>query len=331
MTETGGTPERGAGPQWRHGAAAPLAGSPAVVGSSAPASTTQFTVAPPTSYSLGFGPSRATASTMGADGSNLRYARNAVSPLPFAAVALAAGAAAWIAYVRVQPGPGESGKLASGWWYNTSQLVVPWDFLPWDNFQGHVTSSTAEWVSTSLFAIAILATIGWIARIGQNVRAGGLPFGVSMPLLAFPAWWILPFTIGSRNLSNRTFLDNLSRFSLCLAILLAQFVLIRWPGLNRTWRAGRLRWDYLSMGLWLPMAVPWFMLFGSFTFSLASTGEDGTFADSNWLPTHNMEVWATWTSRACSIGVVVLLIVVSVLQDRGIRQDRADDLTQRTR
>jgi hypothetical protein len=261
---------------------------------------------------------------MGADGSNLRYARAAISPLPFLAFAAAAAVGAWVALHQVAPTGDEVGKPASAWFYNVTQLVAPWERIDL-----RVSSSTAEWVATGLLCLAAVAVVGWIARIGQNVRSGALPFGLAMPLLAFPAWWVLPVTLGSRSVENRTFLDMLSRYSFALIILLAQFVLIRWPGLNRLWRAGRLRYDYLSLALWVPMAIPWFMFLGSYTFSLASTGEDGTFSDSNWLPTHNMEVWATWTSRACSIGTVVLLVAVSVIQHLGIRQDRADDAAAR--
>jgi hypothetical protein len=297
-----------------------------VVGGQAPGPNTQLTVAPPTSFALGFGPGRAAGPTTAADGSNLRYARAAVSPLPFLGVAAAAAVAAWVALHQVAPTGEEVGRPASAWFYNTSQLVAPWERIDL-----RVSSSTAEWVATGLLALGAVAVVAWIARVGQNVRSGAMPFGLAMPLLAFPAWWMLPLTLGSRDIGNRSFLDMLSRFSFALVILLAQFVLIRWPGLNRLWRAGRLRYDYLSMALWLPMAVPWFMFLASYTLSLASTGEDGRLADSSWLPTHNMQVWATWTSRACSIGTLVLLVVVSVIQHLGIRRDRAEDAAARAR
>jgi hypothetical protein len=326
MSETAGPPQRGGGPQWRHGAQTQLAGSPAVIGRAAPSVDAQLTVAPPPSFALGFGPARTASPTTAADGSTLVYARRAVTPLPYLAAAVVATVAAWVAIHRVAPGSGETGRIGSAWYYNLVALIAPWE-----RTSDLVTSRAAEWVTSGLLVLAVGAVVVWIARIGQNVRSGASPFGLVLPLLAFPAWWMLPFTIGSRNLANRTFLDNLTRFALCLALVLAQFVLVRWPALNRIWRAGRLRYDYLSIALWAPMAVPWIMWFASYTFSLASTGEDGHFRDSNWLPTHNMAVWATWTSRACSLGVVALLVAVSVLQHLGIRQDRAAEAERRAR
>ena len=44
-----------------------------------------------------------------------------------------------------------------------------------------------------------------------------------------------------------------------------------------------------------------------------------------------MEDWANWTTRLSALGILALLLVVSVVQHLGMRQDRLDDQAHRAR
>jgi hypothetical protein len=165
--------------------------------------------------------------------------------------------------------------------------------------------------------------IWWIGRIGTNLRPGQQPFGTFLPFLAFPAWWLLPLTVGITSEPSRSRADLLVRYLVAFAILFAQFLLVRWPTLNRIWRAGRLPFDPASILLWLPMMIPWMMFLSSTVFSLLAAGERGDLSDSAWQPTDAMLDWARGLTRASSIGLLILLIVVTAVQHRGVAADRA--------
>ena len=44
-----------------------------------------------------------------------------------------------------------------------------------------------------------------------------------------------------------------------------------------------------------------------------------------------MEDWANWTTRVSALGLLVLLLVVTAVQHRGMAQDRLDDQAHRAR
>jgi len=256
-----------------------------------------------------------------------RYSRTGVTPLPFMVAGLVAiVAAAWaIDWARLAPGATDPVRT-SEWWINVTSVLAPGESPGLGAY-----SQTRMWTALALLVIAAIVLAIWIGRIGTNVRMGHAPFGAFLPLLAFPAWWMLPITIGITADGTRSRSDALIRYLVAFGILFAQFLLVRWPTLNRIWRAGRLPYDVASIVLWLPMLIPWSMIVLSNAYTLFVVGEDGRRSDSDWLPTANMVDWARWITRASGVAIVVLLVVVSVMQHIGLRQDRADDLAMRER
>src|SRR4051812_8572887 len=172
-----------------------------------------------------------------------RYSRAGSSPIPYLMVSLAAmGGAAW-ALDRAELVPGATDPVrGSGWWTNTTAVLLPGEQL-------HLTaySEGRMWLALGLLVLAAVLVAVWIGRIGRNLHAGHEPFGAFLPILAFPAWWILPVTLGITDAAPRTHADVLIRYLVAFGMLVTQFLLLRWPMLNRIWRAGRLPYDAVSI------------------------------------------------------------------------------------
>ena len=257
------------------------------------------------------------------DGEDLftnRFAHTGRSPVPFMVVALVATAAAgwavtWAEWTVRAPEPFQT----SEWWTNVTAVLIPSE----DHLAG-AYSDGRMWVAIGLLVLATAAIAAWIGRIGTNVKPGSGPFGAMLPLLAFPAWWALPLTINltADGIPSRS--DMLMRWLVSFGIFIAQFLLLRWPLLNRIWRAGNLPYDAASILLWLPMFVPWLLIQMSTIYTLLVIGDDGLQSDSGWRPTDAMYDWAQWTTRLTSVGLLVLLVVVTVIQHVGLHQDHVD-------
>jgi hypothetical protein len=254
-----------------------------------------------------------------------RYSRTGASPIPYLVLSLAAmGGAAW-ALDRAELVPGATDPVrGSGWWTNTTAVLLPGEDLRLTAY-----SASRMWLALALLVLAAVLVALWIGRIGRNVHSGQEPFGSVLPVLTFPAWWILPITLGITDTSPRTHADVLLRYLVAFGILLSQFLLLRWPVLNRIWRAGRLPFDAASILLWLPNLIPWALLFLSTSYTYLVIGAEGVPDDSAWYPTSSMVDWSRWTSRASGVALIVLLVVVSVIQHIGMRQDRAADAARR--
>jgi hypothetical protein len=250
-----------------------------------------------------------------------------VVPVPFMIVALATMAAAWwaVEWSKITPEATDPVR-SSEWWVNITAVLLPSEFAVTgvDTRVGSY-SQFRMWVALGLLILAAVTIALWIGRIGNNVRTGHAPFGAFLPIVAFPAWWLLPLTIGITSDTGRSQSDLLLRFLVAFAMLFTQFLIMRWPTLNRIWRAGRLRYDLASIILWLPMMIPWMMFLASTSFTLLVIGEDERFSDSSWQPTPAMLDWARALTIASSVGILLLLIVVSVAQHLGMAQDRVDD------
>ena len=255
----------------------------------------------------------------------VRYARTAVTPIPMMVGAVVAlGAAAW-AYDWSALAPGADDPVGSSeWWANITAVLLPGEDLRLASY-----SQFRMWLALSFLVLAALVVALWIGRIGRNLRPSHAPFGSLLPLLAFPAWWMLPLTLGTTNNFDRSRADLLVRYLVAFGLLFTQFLILRWPLLNRIWRAGRLRYDVASVVLWLPMMIPWAMILLSSAFTYLAIGNDGVIADSAWVTTPAMFDWARNLTRATSVGVLVLLVVVTVAQHLGIAEDRADEQARR--
>lgn len=256
-----------------------------------------------------------------------RYSRAGISPIPFLVLALGAmvGAAWTLDWAKLVPGAPDP-VHTSEWWTNTTAVLLPGEDLRLGAY-----SEMRMWVALGVLVTAALLIVLWIGRIGGNLHAGQEPFGSFLPILAFPAWWMLPITVGLTGDGTRSHADTLIRYLVAFGILVAQFLLLRWPTLNRIWRAGRLPYDMASILLWLPNFIPWAMLFLSTSYTYLVIGQDGQLSDSSWLPTTAMLDWARWTSRLSGILFIVLLIVVSIVQQVCMSQDRAADAARRLR
>lgn len=302
----------GGGPRYLQGAARPVDLQPAVV--AAPAAT----------YRDG---------TLAVEGRREdllfanRYSRTGATPIPHMVVGLFAMAAAawalsWAEWDRSAPGL----PRTSEWWINVTSVLVPAEEVGLGAY-----STGRMWVALGVLVGAAVMVVIWMGRVGTNVRAGNSPFGTVLPVIAFPAWWLLPLTINATAGGVRSRSDLLIRYLVAFGILFAQFLLARWPVTNRIWRAGRLPYDMASIVLWLPMLIPWMMLFASNAWTLLIIGDDGELSDSAWRPTETMADWALWTTRASGLATIALLCVVSVRQHQGLAQDRADDEAARGR
>lgn len=318
MSDTQPPPRTGGGPQWLQGPQRATRSS-----SGAPASDlTSPSAVGSASTRLG-GPEPGSSAEL----FSARYARTGHSPIPYAIVGVAAVCAAfwavgWAAYEPGAPDPQRDAEV----WYNVVSVLAPGE-TP----STIVYSAFRMWVALGLLLFAAATLALWIGRIGTNIRSGHGPFGAFLPLVTFPAWWLLPITIGITDAADRSRSEAMLRYLVAFGILFAQFLLLRWPLLNRIWRAGHLPYDMASIVLWLPNMIPWSMLFLSTAFTLFAIGDDGAVVDSTWRPTETMEDWARWTTRASGIAIVALLIVVSTAQHIGMRKDRADDLAARQR
>lgn len=256
-----------------------------------------------------------------------RYARSGSTPIPHMLVAASAMVAAWWAvHWAMWDASAPDPLRSSEWWTNVTAVIIPAEDVGTGAY-----SPFRMWVALGLLVFAALAVIFWIGRIGTNVRPGNSPFGAVLPTLAFPAWWLLPITINATASDTRSHADLMIRYLVAFAILFGQFLLLRWPTLNRIWRAGRLRYDLASIVLWLPMMIPWSMLMLSYAISYLSAGDNGRVADSAWLPTPAMADWAMWLTRASGIGTLLLLVVVTGRQHVGMHADYLDDQADRQR
>lgn len=249
-----------------------------------------------------------------------RYSLRASTPLPHLAAMLVLVGAAWWAvdWARWTPESPEP-RATSEWWTNVLLVTAPGEdlgFAAW--------SDQRMWIALSLVAAAWIAFAVLVGRIGTNVRPGGGPFGSLLPLVAFPAWWILPISINVTAEAARGRYDLLIRFLVALGLLVTQFLILRWPTTDRIWRAGRLPYDAASIVLWLPVLIPWMMIIASNLTTVFLVDEGEPASESPWFPTEAMYDWARWTGRATSAGLLVLLVVVAIAQHVGIGKDRAD-------
>lgn len=256
-----------------------------------------------------------------------RYSRNSGTAIPYLIAAFVLMAAAgwamrWSRLVVGAPDPVRS----SEWWTNITGVLLPGEDIRLASY-----SQPRMWTALALLMLAAAAIFVWIGRIGSNLRTNQRPFGATLALLAFPAWWILPLSLGATTGSDRSREDLLVRFLVAFGILFTQFLLVRWPVLNRIWRAGHLPYDQASLALWLPMMIPWMMYLASNVFTLLAVGIHGSVADSAWQPTANMVEWARWTTRVTGVGTLVLLVVVTVTQHVGLVKDRAAAAASRER
>lgn len=258
-----------------------------------------------------------------------RYSRNSGTALPYLVVAFVLMGAAWwgMRWSTLKPGAPDPVRT-SEWWTNITAVLLPGEDIRFASY-----SQSRMWIALSLLLLAAAAVMAWIGRIGTNLRTNQQPFGSVLPAITFPAWWILPISIGITTDSDRSRQDLLVRFLLAFGALFAQFLLLRWPLLNRIWRAGRLPYDLASIVLWLPMMVAWSMYLCSTIFTLLAIGEDGSYADSAWRPTPAMVDWARYLTRATGVGILVLLVVVTIAQHIGLAKDRvaADASRERSR
>lgn len=271
-----------------------------------------------------FGPPAAASGEDSAGHYTLLYSRTGSTPIPYLVAAFAAMGAAWWAYGWSEVTPEAVDPVrTSEWWTNITSVLLPGEDLRLASY-----SPVRMGITLALMVLAALVIAMWIGRVGTNVRTEHAPFGAFLPLVAFPAWWLLPISIGLTDGTSRSRSDLLVRFLVAFAILFAQFLLLRWPTLNRMWRAGHLPYDLASILLWLPMMIPWsmFMLSTAFTALASEAGEPG---DSAWQPTSAMVDWARGLTRATGAAILVLLVVVSVAQHLGLQKDRAADRVRR--
>ena len=305
MADSEAPPPTSGGPKWLQGGGAPGA-SPSSVLSGAPTLRT------------------GTETTRAEELFTARYSRGGITPIPFGIVAIVGMLATWWALGWAEittdaPDP----VFVSEWWVNVFAVLLPSEDVGLGAY-----SELRLWTAIAIAVATAVAIALWIGRIGGNVRTGLAPFGTLLPILAFPAWWLLPITLGLVEDSSASRSDLLIRLLVGFAILFAQFLLARWPALNRTWRAGQLPYDMASIVLWLPNLIPWSMLYLSSALTVFQRGDDG-LGDTTWEPTPAMEDWANWTTRASALGLLVLLVVVSIRQHVGMRRDRLDDQARR--
>lgn len=312
------------GPSWRRHelAAAPGAAAPAAAPSGASPGG-PLPAAPPRSPAV----VTLDASELDEELYHPRYSRNSGTAVPYGIVALVLMGAAWwgLRWSTFTPDAPDPVRT-SEWWTNITSVVLPSEDIRFASY-----SQSRMWISLSLLLLATGAVMVWIGRIGSNLRTTEQPFGSVLPAIALLAWWVLPITIGVTTDSGRSREDLLVRYLLAFGMLFAQFLLLRWPMLNRIWRAGHLPYDLASIVLWLPMMAAWSMWFLSNIFTLLTIGDDGRLADSSWRPTPAMIDWIRHLTRATGVGILILLVVVSITQHIGLRKDRAAASASRER
>lgn len=248
-----------------------------------------------------------------------RYSLNAHSAVPYMIVTIALGAAAWWAMIWSEPTRSAPDPVRSSeWWTNVNAVLLPAEEIRYASY-----SASRMWITIGLLIVTAIAVAVWIGRIGTNLRTVDQPFGSFLPILTFPAWWLLPISIGLTGGAPRSRGDVMLRFLTAAGILIVQCLLLRWPTLNRLWRAGRLPYDMASVLLWLPMMIPWLMIFGSNVFSVLTVGEDESLRESSWQPTETMADWARAGTRVTSVAILGLLIVVTIVQHLALSRDRA--------
>lgn len=253
----------------------------------------------------------------------LSYSRHAITPLPYAGAALAAVVALLVADRWATSGTfsgnRDSIKTLNQVWFTVDNLLL----AQLDDVS--LLRSTTKGAVVLVLAGIVAGSIAlWVARLGRNLPLGESSFGVGFALLALPAWWTFPMTVGLFENPSTTRIDALMRLGLAAAILSAQFLLLRWALLNKIWRSGRLPGDLGAIVLWLPELIPWMLFLGSSIFTLAGTG-DGEAPPTAWRPTPAMVDWGQALSKASAVGILVLLVVVSVRQHLGMIEDRRRD------
>lgn len=248
------------------------------------------------------------------------YLHQAGSPLPYLAASIVSLASAWVMFSWNQ-GLEQARSPGNLWSYSTA-VLLPYEALP---------GSNDVWSNRLTLAVAVgaaLILLLWIGRIGRNVRGPG--FGFSLGLLALPAWFTLPLTIGLENEIDRGYGVFILRTALALMLLIGQYALLRATLLRRVWSASQLPRPGVATLLWLPALVPQAMFLGSGLFTLLAVGEDGS-GRSGWTPTSTMVEVGRWADRASGVAILMLLVVVSVRQHEGIAADRAADAAYRGR
>lgn len=266
----------------------------------------------------GFGGGAPAVAGIRVDISKQRYGSHAHTPLPYLAAA-AAGLAIAIGVVRwaleTVPGAGRGG-LSEGWWSGITLFLLNGQVL---GYRG-TDHGRLAWALVAMGIATVLVTV-WIRRLGVNARVDAGFFGAVLVLLAIPAWYTLPVTIG--NNQDLGLGEARLRLTILLVVLVAQALFVRWTLSAKSWRAGRLGLPACTFVLWLPLAVADCWYYGSTTVSMFSVHKDGT-GHSKWEPTRAIYRADVWANRGTLIVLAVVLVVVTVRQHQGIAQDRAD-------
>ncbi|MCB1029906.1 MAG: hypothetical protein KDA95_01125 [Acidimicrobiales bacterium] len=249
------------------------------------------------------------------------YSRHARFPVVHGVVALATIA---LLYVLVDSATSQTSGQAAGdleglnkFWSTVSQIVVPHES------NAIIAERSDLFLVLGASVAAFVAVVLWIGRLGRNVTGGDLTFGIGLAALAVPAWWTIPLTVGSYDVTRPTSgMDQLTRVGLALLAMTLQFGLARWSLVNKVWRSGHIRGDIGAIVIWLPEYIPWALFLGSSVFAVV---EDRPPADSLWHPTQAMLDWGYALSMGCAAALLILLSVATVLQSVGIALDRKNE------
>ncbi len=245
-----------------------------------------------------------------------RYSHFGRSPLPAMAVAAGASLGALAAFRWMQDGAttGDDApavRVVRTFW---TVLAQGEDVVPGSH-------GGRGWVAMAVAVVAAGAVLAWIHQVGQNSRHEAEQFGALFALVALPQWFWWPLVLPDPAVDRS---DTLLRYSFTLLFMLIQVGVARSVFVNRLWKAGRLPWDDLTALLWVPMLAAYGWLLGAWCFTLVEIGDDGR-GTSAWRPTERAEDVALWTGRLSYVGIALLLVVVSVRQHLGLREDRRAD------
>lgn len=245
------------------------------------------------------------------------YSHNAVSPLPYLAVVLMLVVAAAFYIAGANGGETVTNRISDPV-FIAHAVVMP-------TFDGADTW-TGIHISIALAVATLVAGAALISRLGRNLRVAGSRFGALFVLAALPAWWAVPWALGLE--APVGYGEILFRNSMVLLFILVQYGLLQAPLFGRLWDAGQLPNRWLSALLWSPPVFFLSMFWGAMLFTFVSVGEDGR-GDSSWEPTDRMVDLVNWSWQGTAAGLLLLLMVVSVVQHRQIRVDRAEILAER--